>query len=557
MQASTTHFECNPPPPAGTYAREFRFLWPERYIQGEAVSSMANRRLHLLTAAAYMTCLSLPAVAATGSPDNNSADAAEIAHGEYLARVGDCVACHTASGGKPFAGGQMMESPFGKIASSNITPDPDTGIGKWTEAQFYAALHKGIAADGSYIYPAMPYQWFTKVTPDDVHAIWVYLKSVPPVHAPDKPNDLIFPFNIRAGIGGWNALYFKEGTFKPDTSKPADWNRGAYLVEGLGHCADCHTPKNAAQAPIESEAFAGGKIDDWFAPNISSDPKEGIGTWSADTIVSYLKKGGAPGKGVAIGPMAQTVHDSLSHLTDPDLHDIALYLKSLPPKSTYKISSVQSEFVHNAGAQVYYTNCASCHQPNGQGLGQDVPPLANNGAVIAKGPENVIRAVLGGLRAQDSYGPMPGFATVLTPQQVADVVNYVRTSWGNGAPATATAELVASLQPRTDTMIAATHWCQNPGGDKVGDVVKDPASGVPEALRKITDNMLLPQIKQIVGDVKRAAPGAKKDDVVNQLTAAYCPVVFKDKSIPPDQRAPKLDEFASLVYTVLSDPGKM
>lgn len=520
----------------------------------EAVGTMAKRRLHLLAAA---SCLTYLAQAAAAGAESATPDKATIAHGEYLARVGDCVACHTAAGGKPFAGGQMMHSPFGTIASSNITPDQDTGIGKWTEAQFYGALHKGVEADGSYIYPAMPYQWFTRITPDDVHAIWVYLKSVPAVHAPNKPNDLIFPFNVRAGIGGWNALYFKEGTFKPDTSKPADWNRGAYLVEGLGHCSDCHTPKNTAQAPIDSEAFAGGKIDDWFAPNITSDPKEGIGTWSADTIVAYLKKGGAPGKGVAIGPMAQTVHDSLSHLTDADLHDIAVYLKSLPPKSTYKIAGMQSTYVHDAGVQVYLTNCASCHQPNGQGLGQDVPPLANNGAVIAKGPENVIRAVLGGLRAQDSYGPMPGFATVLTPQQIADVVNYVRTSWGNGAPATATPDLVASLQPRTDTMIAATHWCENPGGTKVGQVVKDPASGVPAALQQINDTTLLPQVKKIVGDVQRAAPGAKKDDVVNQLTAAYCPVVFSNKSIAPGQRAPKLDEFASLVYTVLSEQGKM
>ena len=507
---------------------------------------MANRRLY------YMTCVclsfSVGALAQSNQPNKDI-----VARGAYLARVGDCVACHTAAGGKPYAGGQLMQSPFGKIASPNITPDRDTGIGKWTDDQFYASLHKGIANDGSYIYPAMPYQWFTRVTRDDVMAIRAYLMSVPAVHAPNKPNDLIFPFNVRAGIGGWNALYFKEGTFKPDPSKPADWNRGAYLVEGLGHCAECHTPKNAAEAPIESQAFAGGKIDDWFAPNITSDRKEGIGTWSVDTIVAYLKKGAAPGKGVAIGPMAQTVHDSLSHLRDDDLRAMAVYLKSIPAKSTYKVSPVQSAYVHDAGAQVYLTNCASCHQPNGQGLGQSVPPLAGNGAVIAKGPENVIRAVIGGLRAQGSYGPMPGFATVLTPGQIADVANYVRTSWGNGAPATASADMVATLQPRTDTMMAATHWCENPGGTKVGEAVKNPASGVAEVLQQMNDSTLLPDVKKVVGDVQRAVPGAKNDDVVNQLTAAYCPIVFNDKAVAPGQRAPKLDQFASLVYTVLSE----
>lgn len=503
-----------------------------------------------LFAAVSVLGLAAPAMAA----DAQKPDQAVINHGKYLALIGDCVACHTASGGKPFAGGQLMQSPFGKIASSNITPDKQTGIGNWTDDQFYGALHKGIKANGSYIYPAMPYQWFTNVTRDDVMAIKAYLFSLTPVNAPDKPNDLVFPFNIRTGIGAWNELYFKQGWLKPDSSKSPEWNRGAYLVQGLGHCAECHTPKNVAQAPIDSEAFAGGKIDDWFAPNITSDPKEGIGTWSVDTIVSYLKKGSAPGKGIAIGPMAQTVHDSLSKLTDSDLHDIALYLKSIPPKSTYKPNTSQSSLVREAGAQIYETNCSSCHQPDGKGLGQAVPPLAGNGAVTAKGSENVIRAVLGGLKAQGTYSPMPGFATILSYEQIADVANYVRTSWGNGAPATATAELVNSLAPRTDTMIAATHWCENPTKDKLGQAITDPSGSIEPALQQVNEATVLPQVKKIVADLHRQVPDAKNDEMINDLTAAYCPIVFKNKSIVASQRAPQLDQFASLVFTVLTEP---
>ena len=430
----------------------------------------------------YLLAALLAASPAGATPQQGAQAASTdaVAHGEYLARMGDCVACHTAPGGKPYAGGLYLNSSFGQIASQNITPDQKTGIGAWSDDQFYDALHRGLDKDGNYLYPAMPYERYTRVTRDDVLAIKAYLFSLPPADAPEQPNHLVFPFNIRAGIGGWNALYFKEGTFQPDPSKPAQWNRGAYIVTGLGHCAACHTPRNAAQAPIDSEAFSGGIVDNWYAPNITSDPKEGIGTWSENDIVAYLKKGAAQGKGVSFGPMAQTVHDSLSHLTDDDLHAIAVYLKSLPPKRSYKETTAQNAYVREAGVQVYLTNCASCHQPNGQGLGQSVPPLAGNGVVAAKGPDDVIRAVLGGLPAQESYGPMPGYATVLSPQQVADVTNYIRTSWGNGAPANATPDLVARLLPKSRTMLAATHWCKNPGNDPLGARLNDPSTGVTE-----------------------------------------------------------------------------
>jgi mono/diheme cytochrome c family protein len=501
--------------------------------------------------------LAAEARAQPASPPSGGGNAQSslIAHGQYLARMGDCVACHTAVGGKAFAGGLQMDTPFGQIFSPNITPDKDTGIGGWSDDQFYNALHKGIDNHGDNLYPAMPYPWFTHVTRDDVMAIKAYLFSQQPVHAPRKPNQMIFPFNVRAGIVGWNALYFKEGTFQPDTGKSPQWNRGAYIVTGLAHCAACHTPRNAAQAPIEDEAFAGGRVNNWFAPNITPDPQQGIGSWSEDKIATFLKQGALQGKGVAFGPMAQTVHESLSHLTDEDLHDIAIYLKSLPPKKTYQENTAQSTYVRVAGAQVYDTNCSSCHQPDGRGLGKAVPPLAGNGIVKGQQPDDIVHAVLGGLPAQDTYGPMPGFASVLNPEQVAAVANYIRTSWGNNAPANATPDLVARLIPKSTTMMSATEPCKDPGNDPLGRKLNAPSAGITDALHKVNETTLLPEVKKIVADARRVAPGAPQADVVNQLTAAYCPIVFSDKSVKPALRAPRLDQFAILVYSELSQPN--
>jgi mono/diheme cytochrome c family protein len=512
--------------------------------------------------AALFSAVALSSATAAETPNTPGADQPAsgqdslVSRGAYLARVGDCVACHTAPGGKPYAGGLYVNTPFGQLPTPNLTPDKETGLGNWTEQDFYRALHFGIRKDGAYLYPGLPYPWFTHVTEDDVKALWAYISSLPPVHAPTPPNKLMFPFTIRAGIAGWNALYFKPGTFKPDPGKSAAWNRGAYLVEGLGHCADCHTPKNLAQAPINSEAFAGGKVDNWYAPNITSDKKEGIGSWSQTTIVAYLKRGAAQGQGVAFGPMAQTVHDSLSHLTDQDLTDMATYIQTIPPKENYKLAALQTEGGGDPGEQVYLSYCSSCHQPNGRGIGNAIPNLADNGAVAAQGPQDVIRAVEGGLPAQDTYGPMPGFATVLTPQQIADVANYVRTSWGNKAPATATAEMASAIQPATETIMAGTHWCGKPPPAKLDQAIADPAHGIQGELAQITQVNMLDSVDKIVQDTKKADPDAKQADIVNSLTNAFCPYVQKNADVPARGKGPYLDRFSILVYTQLTDHNR-
>ncbi len=512
-----------------------------------------------MTSAAWRTtmracvwCVSVSAISLSNAASAAPSNADMVAKGAYLARAGDCVACHTAPGGKPYAGGLYVNTPFGALPTPNLTPDRDTGIGTWSDDDFYRAMHNGIRKDGAYLYPGLPYPWFTHVTRDDVLAIKAFLFSLPPVNSPAKPNKMAFPFTIRTGIAGWNELYFKPGEFKPDTTKSAAWNRGAYLVEGLGHCADCHTPKNTALAPIASQAFAGGNVDDWYAPNITTDPKEGIGTWSQATIVTYLKKGAANGQGVAFGPMAQTVHDSLSHLTDQDLTAMAVYLKSIPPKQNYKLASMQIDGTQPLGQQVYLSYCSSCHQPNGRGIGDAIPNLADNGAVTAQGPQDVIRALEGGLPAQGTYGPMPGFATVLTSQQIADVTNYVRTSWGNKAPATATADMASSIQPKTETIMAGTHWCGKPPPAPLDQAIANPANGVQQKLADVTDVNMLQEVGAIVADVHKAVPDAKQADIVNSLTNAFCPYVQKNNAVSARLKGPYLDRFSILVYTQLT-----
>jgi mono/diheme cytochrome c family protein len=298
-----------------------------------------------------------------------------VSRGEYLARAGDCMACHTATGGPFFAGGDALNSPFGAIYAPNITPDKATGIGNWSEDDFYRALHEGKGWHGEYLYPAFPYPWFTKVTREDVKAIKAYLDTVKPVDQKSRQDKLIFPFDIRLGVAGWDAAFLKAGEFKPDPAKSKEWNRGAYLVEGLGHCGDCHTPKGPAQEPIDSKAFSGGSLDKWYAPNITSDKAQGIGGWSDEDLVKYLKTGSAPGRGTAAGPMAQTIRDSLSYLTDEDLHAVVVYLKATPPIAADETRTAGAGGPHASGEAVYLTHCAYCHQADGKGRPGAVPAL--------------------------------------------------------------------------------------------------------------------------------------------------------------------------------------
>jgi mono/diheme cytochrome c family protein len=370
-----------------------------------------------------------------------------IDRGEYLARAGDCVACHTAPDGPEFAGGRAMPTPFGNLYVPNITPDEQTGIGQWTPDEFYRMLHTGVSRDGTLLYPAMPFASYTKVTRTDSDAIFAYLMSVPPVRQQNRPHELRFPFNNRNLLVGWRTLYFKEGEYVVDGTKSDQWNRGAYLVQGLGHCAMCHTAINALGGSSESKAFEGGMIpnQNWYAPSLTSNREAGLGDWSLQEIADLLQVG-ASHRGAVYGPMAEVVYNSLQYISDDDVKAMAVYLKALPPRDSEPPPTSQARLVDpramELGRTTYAKQCAVCHGEEGKGQPPAFPPLAGNQSITMHSPVNSIRMVLNGGYAPGThknarpYG-MPPFTHILDDDQVAAVVTYIRVAWGNsGTPVT-------------------------------------------------------------------------------------------------------------------------
>ena len=371
-----------------------------------------------------------------------------ITRGEYLARAGDCIACHTAPDGKPFAGGRAMPTPFGNIYTSNITPDDETGIGHWTADEFYRMMHTGISRDGSLLYPAMPFASYTKVTREDCDAIYAYLMSVTPIRQKNRPHELRFPYNKRELLVGWRALYFREGEYVPDPKQSAQWNRGAYLVEGLGHCAMCHTAVNRLGGTSEERAFEGGMIpnQNWYAPSLTSNHEAGLGEWSLKDIADLMQIGISQ-RATVYGPMAEVVYNSLQYLSDEDAMAMAVYLKSLPQREAEPLPPSSARLVQPAtmelGRTTYERQCAVCHGAEGKGFPPSLPPLAGNRSITMSSPVNSIRMVLNGgyapgTRKNPRPHGMPPFAHILNDEQVSAVITYIRVAWGNtGTPVSA------------------------------------------------------------------------------------------------------------------------
>lgn len=409
-------------------------------------TSLRSRRVVLVVA----TVLALVSTTITMAQESNPAAQADIvARGEYLARAGDCIACHTAPEKPMFSGGRAMPTPFGTLYTSNITPDAETGIGKWTAGQFYRSLHAGRFPNGGLLYPAMPFGSYTKVTREDSDAIFAYLKSIRPERQANRPHDLRFPYDNRSLILGWRTLFFSEGAFKPDPAQSAEWNRGAYLVEGLGHCGMCHTAINAFGGSSESEAFQGGLIpmQNWYAPSLTSNKEAGLGDWSI-TEISDLLKTGVSQRGAVYGPMAEVVYNSLQYMNDEDTRAMAVYLKSLGQGSrvdeaSSSVPSSEGSLLTSLGKTVYDAKCASCHEGQGKGLPPAYPPLAGNQSIQMASAVNPIRMVLNGGYPPGTAGNprpygMPPFAQSLSDNEVAAVVTYIRSAWGNrGTPVTA------------------------------------------------------------------------------------------------------------------------
>ena len=369
----------------------------------------------------------------------------QVERGHYLAVVGDCAACHTLPGsGHELAGGRPLETPFGELIAPNITPDPQTGIGAWTDAEFVNALTKGTGRDGTHLYPAMPYTYYTKLTRDDVLAIRAYLNTVPAVHNAVQPNQLPFPFKIRSSMAAWDEVFFTPGPFRPDAGKSAEWNRGAYLVEGPAHCGMCHTPKNFLGADKKSERLEGYALQGWFAPDITNNARRGVGSWSGDDIVTYLKTGHNR-TGAATGPMSETLNLSTSRMSDDDLKAIAVYLKDQPGRAA-SAPAPPDQTVMKIGAQIYADECSGCHTRNGQGAAGLFPALNGSPVVQQTDPTSLLRVVLrGAMSVGTDKAPtapaMPAFSWVLNDDQVAAVVTYIRNAWGNAAPAVSASQV--------------------------------------------------------------------------------------------------------------------
>jgi mono/diheme cytochrome c family protein len=368
-------------------------------------------------------------------------DFPQIERGRYLTIVGDCAACHTLPGsGHKFSGGRPLETPFGELVPPNITPDPETGIGAWTDDEFVNALTKGTGRNGTHLYPAMPYTYMTKTTRDDALAIRAYFNTIPAVRNPVQPNQLRFPFNIRASLAEWNALYFKPGPFRPVAGKSAEWNRGAYLAEGLAHCGLCHTPKNELGADRIDLNLQGYALQGWFAPNITNDLRRGLGGWSIDDIAEYLKSGHNR-TSAASGLMSEVVSISTSRMTDADLRAIAVYLKDQPghPQETEN-KNKPDQGVLSMGQKIYADECSGCHTPNGEGTPGMFPSVNGSPIVQQTDAISLMRIVLRGGRSvatdQAPTAPaMPAFGWLLSDKEVAAVLTYVRNAWGNAAPA--------------------------------------------------------------------------------------------------------------------------
>jgi len=390
--------------------------------------------------------LSMPAGGALATGIDQQ-DFSQMERGHYLTTVGDCAACHTLPGsGHDFAGGRAIETPFGELIAPNITPDPQTGIGAWTNQEFIDALTKGTGRNGTHLYPAMPYTNYTKVTRDDVLAIRAYLNTVPAVRNAVKSNQLPFPLSIRWSMIVWDKLFFTPGTFHPAANKSAEYNRGAYLAEGLGHCGACHTPKNFLGADKTSELLQGYSLQGWFAPNITNDKRRGLGDWSVDEIATYLKTGHSR-TSAATGPMSETLNLSTSHMSDADLKAIATYLKD---QNTHdqnpSVAATAARTTMKVGANIYADECSGCHRANGQGAAGLFPALDRSSVVQQTDPTTLMHVVLrGALSVGTDKAPtapaMPEFGWLLNDEQVADVLTYIRNSWGNAASSVSASEV--------------------------------------------------------------------------------------------------------------------
>ena len=362
-----------------------------------------------------------------------------LQRGAYLARVGNCAGCHTTRGGAAYAGGRGIDTPFGVVYSSNITPDPVAGIGQWSADHFWRALHHGRSRDGRLLYPAFPYTDYTRVTREDADALYAFLRSLPASPEMNRPHDLRFPYNTQVSLAVWRALFFSPGVYREDSSRSAEWNRGAYLVGGLGHCQACHAPRNAMGATAQSLDLSGGLIpmQNWYAPSLRARAEAGVQDWRTDDVVRLLRDGRTQ-RGAALGPMAEVVFASTQHWSEPDLRAMAHFLQNLPALNAprRRTEPVPSD-MRTLGARLYKAQCAECHGEQGEGNAAYLP-LAGNRTVTMGSSANLVKIIVNGGFAPTTAGHprpygMPPFGPSLSNAEIAAVASFVRNAWGNDA----------------------------------------------------------------------------------------------------------------------------
>jgi mono/diheme cytochrome c family protein len=370
-----------------------------------------------------------------------------VARGAMLAGAGYCASCHTAKGGKPFAGGYGLRTGFGTIYGTNITPDPETGIGTWSEAAFRRAMHEGVSRDGSHLFPAFPYDHFTLLSDDDVSALYAFVMTREPVHAQTPANQLPFPLDVRALQAGWKLLFFRPGRYQDRQDRGPVWNRGAYLAEGVSHCGACHTPRNALGAEERSHRFDGAPIDAWVAPALTSANPSPV-PWNEAELFAYLRTGLSHFHGTSAGPMSAVVHDGLAQLPDADIHSLAVYLAGVSDAATRSahagpaiaralaVSALGTGQQSDPAARLYTAACASCHYNGGAGINPLRPDLALNSALSLPEPANLIGVMLFGVVAHDGASGvvMPGFARGFSDADIAAIAGYLRATRTSLAP---------------------------------------------------------------------------------------------------------------------------
>jgi mono/diheme cytochrome c family protein len=529
---------------------------------GKAIAMRGRSVRRGLWGAVLALSLAASGVARAGTAEavvpNDPGPGDPVGHGEYLVHASDCMPCHSGLDQPAFSGGLPLNTPFGLMVSPNITPDKTTGIGLWSDEQFFRVIHDGVAPGGKFIYPTMSFTSYTKLTRQDVLDIKAYLFSLKPVVAQRDVNQLTFPFNIRLSLLGWRIMFFQAGSYRNDPAQSAVWNRGAYLVQGPGHCGECHSPRNALGAMLLGRSLAGGIVDNYYAPNISADPAAGIGARTVDQIKQFLRTGAEPHLGVAFGPMAEVVRYSLRYMTDADLTAIATYLVGAErrPETATPIPIKPAELA--SGEALYAANCAQCHRPDGSGVPHAIPNLAGNAAVMASLPNSVIAPMINGLEGGGSYGAMPSFAGALSNGEMAAIANYARTAWGNAGSANATPALVASLRSIAGpdvTGAGGTNAARARNCPKVGpSLIAGTLATADEAdlLASATDGDLMNRMTSVIQQLRTDNPDAGVTEIANAMYAAYCPAVANNPQLSGGEKADHLAQFNLRVGQILA-----